>query len=34
MERVGQVAHSTAPVLILGETGSGKEVIARAIHTR
>jgi transcriptional regulator with GAF, ATPase, and Fis domain len=32
MERVAQVARSTAPVLILGETGSGKEVIARAIH--
>ena len=32
MERVAQVARSNAPVLILGETGSGKEVIARAIH--
>src|SRR5678809_785259 len=32
MQRVAQVARSTAPVLILGETGSGKEVIARAIH--
>ena len=34
MQRVAQVARSTAPVLILGETGSGKEVIARAIHTQ
>jgi transcriptional regulator with GAF, ATPase, and Fis domain len=31
---VHQVARSTAPVLILGETGSGKEVIARALHAR
>lgn len=34
MERVDQVAPTDAPVLILGETGSGKEVVARAIHTR
>src|SRR5690606_37234259 len=34
MERVEQVAPTTAPVLILGETGTGKEVIARAIHAR
>jgi hydrogenase-4 transcriptional activator len=34
MERVAQVARSTAPVLILGETGSGKEVIGRAIHAQ
>jgi transcriptional regulator with GAF, ATPase, and Fis domain len=34
MQRVEKVAATDAPVLILGETGSGKEVIARALHTR
>jgi len=34
MQRVEQVAPTEAPVLILGETGSGKEVVARAIHTQ
>jgi len=31
-ERVRQLANHRAPVLITGETGSGKEVFARAIH--
>jgi hydrogenase-4 transcriptional activator len=34
MDRVAQVAPTDAPVLILGETGSGKEVVARAMHDR
>ncbi|MFO0939185.1 MAG: sigma-54 dependent transcriptional regulator [Pirellulales bacterium] len=34
MERVELVADSDIPVLILGETGTGKEVISRAIHQR
>ncbi len=34
MDRVELVSSSDVPVLILGETGSGKEVIARAIHSR
>lgn len=34
MERANLVANSDLPVLILGETGSGKEVVARAIHNR
>ncbi|ADB15299.1 sigma54 specific transcriptional regulator, Fis family [Pirellula staleyi DSM 6068] len=32
MERATLVARADVPVLLLGETGSGKEVIARAVH--
>jgi transcriptional regulator with GAF, ATPase, and Fis domain len=34
MARVAQVAPTDVPVLLLGETGSGKEVVAREIHRR
>ncbi|MEM7154097.1 MAG: sigma 54-interacting transcriptional regulator [Myxococcota bacterium] len=33
MDQVRQVAVSNSPTLLLGETGTGKEVIANAIHT-
>lgn len=32
LDTVRQAAHSAVTVLLLGETGTGKEVIARAIH--
>src|SRR6186713_677459 len=32
MERAHIVARSNAPVLLFGETGTGKEIVARAIH--
>lgn len=32
MHQARQIAQSTSPALLLGETGTGKEVIANAIH--
>jgi formate hydrogenlyase transcriptional activator len=32
IQEIGQVAQTSSTVLLLGETGSGKEVLAQAIH--
>jgi transcriptional regulator with GAF, ATPase, and Fis domain len=32
LEKIEQIAESESPVLIMGETGTGKELIARAVH--
>src|SRR6476620_5473826 len=34
MQRIDLVSRSEVPVLILGETGTGKELVSRAIHNR
>jgi len=33
MVRVNQVAHLASPVLIYGETGTGKEIVSQVIHS-
>lgn len=34
LQQIELVARSDTPVLVLGETGSGKEVVARAVHNQ
>jgi len=33
LDAARDVARSSVPILVLGETGTGKEVVARAVHT-
>ena len=33
-ELIGKVSQGTSPVLVIGETGTGKELVARALHFR
>ncbi len=33
-DTVDRLAHSAIPVLLMGDTGTGKEVVARALHER
>jgi DNA-binding NtrC family response regulator len=33
LTQVGKVAHASCPVVLLGETGTGKERLARALHS-
>jgi transcriptional regulator with GAF, ATPase, and Fis domain len=33
-ELIGKINRSNSPVLLLGETGTEKEVVARAIHSQ
>jgi len=34
LQQVRQVAETDTPVLVLGETGTGKDLVARAVHDR
>ena len=31
-QAIAKIAPTTVPIVVLGETGTGKEVVARAIH--